>query len=537
MEILLTMKDKFNYIVDFPTELKDWKYDIEKIALEEGLSFFDTIFEMVDWDSLYQIAGRGGFPERYPHWSFGQDYDHMSKQHSFGVMKISEMVINTDPCYAYLMTSNSLADQKMVIAHVYGHADFFLNNMWFSKTDRKMLDTMGNHSKIVNMYVDRYGEESVESFLDICLSIDSLVDKHSIFIQRKSTPVRKMASPLDEKIENIDDAIDIFDIDPEKQYMDEFINKKEDIEKLRKEARDDKKEEDERDKGLPEKDILLLLINRAPMKHWQRHILSLLREESYYFAPQAMTKIMNEGWASYWHEHIMTKRRILCDDELIEYAEQHAGTMGSSKQLNPYKLGLEIFKDIEDRWNKGKFGKEWEDCENLQELENWDKKVGKGREKIFDVRRTHNDVEFIDEFFTKELCEKLQLYNYDKRDLPGNIGKVYILTDREFAKIKQRLLFSLSNHGLPAITATETDFQGNGTLKLVHSTESDYVFEEGEAKEVVKNIQALWKKPVQLELTNKNGKYTYTNRGAQTTVSKSRIEPKPSDIYDTYEFE
>jgi stage V sporulation protein R len=520
------MKDKFNLVKSFPAELKEWKYKIEKIAEEEGLTYFDIIFEMVDWDALYQIAARGGFPERFPHWTFGQEYDHMYKQHKFGVMRISEMVINTDPVYAYLMTSNDLIDQKMVIAHVYGHADFFKNNMWFNKTDRKMLSTMGNHSKIIKRYIDKYGAQEVEDFIDICFSIDTLIDRHSIFINRDLN--EKDGKIIDNKKEDgDDDGALIFDVDPERFYMNDFLNPTKKLDKEREDHKKKIKEEEESDKDLPEKDLLKFLIKRAPLKPWQKHILSLIREEAYYFAPQGMTKIMNEGWASYWHSHILSKRQICDDSEIVQFATHHAGTMGSSGNLNPYKLGLEIFLDIEERWNKGRFGKEWEECDDLDTKENWDKELGLGREKIFEVRKLYSDIGFIDEFFTKELCEKLKLFNYDKREVSeyGNSksDKILVLTDREFDKIKQRLLFSLSNHGLPALSITNADAEGRGMLLLEHSTDTDYIFNVDDAKLVCKNIRRLWKKPVKIELVNSKEKYIYNNSGGDTAMTTGSL--------------
>ncbi len=111
---------------------------------------------------------------------------------------------------------------------------------------------------------------------------------------------------------------------------------------------------------------MLFLIENAPLEDWQRDILSMIREEAYYFAPQAQTKIMNEGWATYWHAKIMTER-ALTDAEVIDFADHHSGTVAMHPgQINPYKLGFELWKDIEDRWNKGKFGKEYDECDDWQ---------------------------------------------------------------------------------------------------------------------------------------------------------------------------
>jgi hypothetical protein len=129
-----------------PKELADWKEKIRDRAKQVGLDFFDVVYEMVDYREINELASLGGFPQRYPHWRFGMEYDRLSKSYAYGMSKIYEMVINTDPCYAYLLSSNSLIEHKLVMAHVYGHSDFFKNNVYFSHTNRRMLDQMANHS-------------------------------------------------------------------------------------------------------------------------------------------------------------------------------------------------------------------------------------------------------------------------------------------------------------------------------------------------------------------------------------------------------
>ena len=136
----------------------------------------------------------------------------------------------------------------------------------------------------------------------------------------------------------------------------------------------------------------------------------MLRDEAYYFAPQAQTKIMNEGWASYWHSTIMT-RKGLDSSDIVNYCDHHSGTMASARgQLNPYKLGVELFRDIEDRWNKGRFGADYEQCDNLLEKQQWNTETGLGRQKIFEVRRIYNDLTFIDSFLTLDFADSISSF-------------------------------------------------------------------------------------------------------------------------------
>ena len=190
---------------------------IEELAADYGLDFFPVIFEMVDWDTMNQLAAYGGFPVRYPHWRFGMEYDQLSKGYRYGLQKIYEMVINTDPCYAYLMKSNPMVDQKLVMAHVYAHCDFFKNNYYFSHTNRKMIDEMANHAIRIRRYIDQYGLETVENFLDVCLSLDNLIDFRSPYIKRKEAMEDDGTQKSVRKLKS-------------KRYMERYINPPEFIE-------------------------------------------------------------------------------------------------------------------------------------------------------------------------------------------------------------------------------------------------------------------------------------------------------------------
>src|SRR5262245_26572894 len=205
-------------------ELQRIKDEIKGYAIEYGLDFFETFFELLDFDELNEVASYGGFPTRYPHWRFGMEYEELSKGYQYGLQKIYELVINNDPCYAYLMACNALVDQKLVIAHVYGHSDFFKNNMWFGQTDRKMMDRLANHGVKIRRFVEKHGFEKVESFLDVALSLENLIDIHAPFIRRRPE-VRsgddREADPVEVKKFR------------SKDYMDSFINPKDFMEEQR----------------------------------------------------------------------------------------------------------------------------------------------------------------------------------------------------------------------------------------------------------------------------------------------------------------
>jgi stage V sporulation protein R len=196
----------------------------------------------------------------------------------------------------------------------------------------------------------------------------------------------------------------------------------------------------------------------------------------------------------------MTQRALL-PDELIDYASNHAGTMATSPaQLNPYKLGLELLRDIEDRWNRGAFGPEYEQCEDLAARDNWDLGLGLGREKLFEVRRIFNDVGFIDTFLTEDFARRHKLFAFDYNSRSNR----YEISSREFQDIKRRLLFQLTHFGQPIIEVVDSNHANRRELYLVHRHEG-IDLDVPYAEETLKNLHTIWGRPVLLE-TSLDGK-------------------------------
>jgi len=468
-------------------ELLRIRDEIHQYAIEFGLDFYPVFFEVCDYDTINILAAQGGFPSRYPHWRFGMDYDQLSKGYAYGLQKIYEMVINTNPCYAYLLNANHLVDQKIVMAHVYGHADFFKNNAWFATTDRNMMSVMANHGTKIRRYMERFGQNRVEEFIDKVLSIENLIDTGMLFEteELKRQRVEREKNALDEIAKSEDER---------SQALKSFMRTKDRGQKENKV----KVEEDSTNQIIDRKinfprDIMYFLLTHAPLEEWEADILGILRDESYYFLPQRLTKIMNEGWASYWHSHIMTTRALKAS-EIIDYADHHAGVMAMSRQnINPYKIGIELYRDIEYRWNTGKFGKEYNECDDMVLKSKWNKDLNLGRAKIFDVRKSHNDVSFIDEFFTQDFCERQQLFTYKFNPRTGRNE----IESKDFMTIKTKLLDSLSNFGSPVIEVESSNYQNRGELLLKHihrGVDLDF----GYASDTLRNLYSLWKRPVNI---------------------------------------
>lgn len=471
-------------------ELAKIQRQVEDLSAQYGLDTFPVVFEVVSANDLNAIAAYGGFPTRYPHWRFGQEYNQLKKGYDYGLQKIYELVINNDPCYAYLLASNQMTDQKLVMAHVYGHCDFFKNNAYFAHTDRHMIDKMGNHASRIKGIMERHGVDEVEAFIDCCLSLEDLVDIHAAGIKRgPERPVQRIgASEEDPPL-----VPARFD---SKGYMDAWINPAEVIASELKVREAQQKKGEGKFPERPVRDVLQFLIEHAPLKAWQQEVMSIVREEALYFAPQGQTKIMNEGWATYWHSTMMT-RHLADASEIVCFCDHHSGTVATqNKRLNPYKLGLELFRDIERRWNTGKFGIEYDQCDDWAERKNWFKDTGLGRQKIFDVRRIHNDVTFLDEFLTPEFCldQKLFSFAYNKDD------EQFEIESREFKQIKRQLLSSLENLGRPVIDVIDSNHANRNELVLQHrysgaELKTDY------AQGALENLYRIWTRPVHIETT------------------------------------
>jgi len=374
-----------------------------------------------------------------------------------------------------------------------------------------MLDQMANHATVVRRIQERHGHEQVERFIDLCLSIDNLIDIHSLHIRRTQAPVSEQELE-DAELKNHPGKLRV-----DQSYMDKFINPPEFIEAQRQK----KAEELAALKHFPEEpttDVVSFLIDHAPLQRWQLQILRIIRDEAYYFAPQGQTKIMNEGWASYWHTKLMTQH-ILTDAEVIDFADHNAGTMAMQPgQLNPYKLGLELWRHIEERWNKGRFGREWMDCEDPRERDKWDRGTAAGKDKIFQVSKTHNDITFIDEFLTADFCRDQGFFTtkYDKR------SERWVLDSREFRDIKEQLLNMVATRGTPRVRIVDGNGLNRGELVLEHQHDGLDI-QLNWAGQVLGNLAQIWGRPVHLHTVVEDKGLTLTHDGSELTKKRRKV--------------
>ncbi|WP_258360194.1 SpoVR family protein [Moorella sulfitireducens (nom. illeg.)] len=438
-----------------------------------GLDFFPMRFELVPADVIYAF-GAYGMPTRFTHWTFGKHFYKMKLQYDFNLNRIYEMVINSDPCYAFLLEGNDLIQNKLVIAHVFAHSDFFKNNIHFAPTSRHMVETMAVHAAKIREYEFKYGHREVEIFLDAALSIQEHIEPPAIFPAREegrekdTAPTRPPETPYD----------DLWALDGK--------------------TKEPSKERTRRIPPRPTKDMLAFIMEHSPeLEDWQRDILAIVREEMRYFWPQMETKIINEGWATYWHTRIM-RELDLSATETIEFAHLHASvTQPGKMQINPYYVGSKIFEDIERRW----------DNPSREERECYGRRGGEGRAKIFEVRSCENDISFLRNYLTRELVEELDLFLYQK------VGSEWVVVEKDWEKVRDGLVGRLTNCGFPYIVVTDGDYQRRGELYLKHCYE-DLELDVPYLEKTLPYVYLLWGRPVHLEtvIDGKTAVFSYDGK-------------------------
>ena len=458
---------------------------------DHGLDPFPLVIEEYSADEIVELAAYGGFPVRYPHFSFGQQYEQLHHQYHSGMGKIYEMVVNTDPTYMYLQRNNPIVDNLTVVAHALAHSDFFKNNICFKYTNRNMMNIMANHGQKIRKYMDLHGRAKVLDFLDACLSIDDLIDPSLMWRDSKIKQPSKYNfedMPEPEKVGRI----------KSKPYMEHIVNPDEFINKQREADLAEKEKTRNKFPLERERDVMLMILKYIPMEPWKQNILSMIRDEALYYQPQIATKVMNEGWASFWDSYIMTTCGFAGDDGIFNYAKHHAGVLGGKYNLsNPYKLGNALFNSIKERWDKGQFGRDWEMCDDLVEKKNWDKKLNLGMEKIYEVREMYNDVTFINEFFTQDFCDKYKFFEYEL--IPGT--DEYAIVSRDYKPIKEKLIKKYINGGRPVIYLEDLKYRKTDIL-LSHDFEGQSL----DVKYVKRTLEMLYRvvqRPVHIKTKKK----------------------------------
>lgn len=433
-------------------ELEQWNEKIETYAREMGFDFYPQEFEICSYEEMLGYEAYTGMPSHYPHWSFGKAFDRLHTFYRYNLSGLPyEMVINSNPCLAYLMRDNTLLLQILTIAHVYGHNDFFKNNRLFKSTRAETtIEGFKNHAERIRNYIQdpSIGYAKVERVLDAAHSLRYQVNR-AISLKKLTVEETK------------------------KRLLDEYHHKtRADIFGCPTEAVDPPNFN--RIPLEPEEDIMGFIIEYSRLDEWEKEIIRIVRSESEYFLPQIETKILNEGWASFWHYRILQKLDLPQDLHLEFLKRHHQVIRPILGGLNPYYLGFLILNDLETRF---------------------------GSRKIFEAREIESDRSFIRRYLTRELCNELHLFEYFQNEEEGIISEV--ADEDGWESIRDTLCQNIGISSIPVIKVKEMSSR-DGSLLLEHEYDGREL-ELGHTGETLKYLAELWERPVKL-ITRFKGK-------------------------------
>lgn len=421
-------------------DLESWDEKICEIARGHGLDWYPIAYETCDYREMIGHMSYHGMPSHYAHWSYGKTFERTHFMYNAGAEGLPyELIINSDPSIAYLMLENPLYLQILIMAHCVGHSDFFKNNRTFKDTDADTVTMrFRNASKRIKGYIEdpSIGIEAVESVIDACHSFNYQTDRRGR-TRLSEVELRKKYSELTRN--------------DKKGVWKDFNLDRVPLE--------------------PEYDVLgFILENNLRLTDWQRDIISVIHDESLYFWPQIRTKVMNEGWASFWHYRILHDLE-LSDENHLPFLKTHNAVLRPwGLKINPYHLGFEIFKDIEKRF---------------------------GIEECFLARETCNDENFIMQYLTEEKARELNLFTFSPKGKKNPDWTVDDIIDGEdsWKDVRAALLQSVAGNMIPTIYVDQ--MKKDNTLCLRHEhdgrdLELDY------ADKCVKLLKNIWHGPIKL---------------------------------------
>ncbi len=638
-------------------ELDEPAAEARNLAERLGLDPYPVRYWVVDHDQMNELIAYGGFQRRYPHWRWGMNYERQRKKDRHGLGKAFEIVNNDDPAHAFLQESNTIADQKAVITHVEAHADFFANNRWFGLyADRG--EGGPNAAARLERNADRIAaimkqpdvdRDEVEHLIDAVTSLEDTIDQHNPVDAARSTSEPGIAEDVngsgDDPLAEVEARIEELGLSDEVRrdvFDDEWL-----------EERGDGVEPED-----PRPDVLAFLrdhgkrydeesgkaLDREP---WETTVIDAVREEAYYFAGQKSTKVMNEGWATYWESVMMGGEGFAGPDEFLTYADHMSRVLGSPG-LNPYKLGFELWTHVElqaarrdvidkllrvegitpenfhaevdleavadalqphpaiagagpatldelselaaaddprvdaenvDRALSVRDDADTEDGPDIEQhpwklltreglaerhyvlsrrehrgaLRNVSRETlterarymfevdryatveaalddvdrAAGWDRMYEVRESHNDVTFIDEFLTDEFVREGNYFTYEY----SQASEDYRVASVDADDVRQKLLLRFTNFGKPTIVVLDGNFRNRGELLLGHRY-NGVALDEESAKETLKRVFELWGRPVNLATI----RVEYTEEEIRRAKRRGR-EPEGTEIGVRFQYD
>jgi spore cortex formation protein SpoVR/YcgB (stage V sporulation) len=476
----------------------DWTFDllgkyeaeIDRVAKSYGLDAYPNQIEIITAEQMMDAYASVGMPINYTHWSYGKKFIQSEQNYKRGQMGLAyEIVINSDPCIAYLMEENTMTMQALVIAHAcYGHNSFFKNNYLFDTwTDASsIVDYLVFAKNYVSECENKYGVSEVETILDSCHALMNYgVDRYK----------RPQKISLEEERERQKER---------ESYLQSQVN---DMWRTLPEQNKSKTDAEYRFPQEPQENILYFIEKNAPhLESWQRELVRIVRKISQYFYPQKQTQVMNEGWACFWHYHILQHlydEGRVSDRFIMEFLHSHTSVVAQPDYnspyysgINPYALGFNMFMDIkrictdptdEDReWLPDIAGSDW-------------------LETVHFAMKNFKDESFISQFMSPKIIRDFKFFAVEDKEKDDRLTVTAIHDQQGYQAIREKLSaqYNLSNLE-PNIQVHSVDSKGDRSLTLRYTPQNDIPLDNSYT-EVLKHLHRLWGFTVKLESISEKG--------------------------------
>ena len=486
------------------SETSDWTFEliekyhseIERIAKNFGLSTYPVQLEIITAEQMMDAYSSVGMPVGYSHWTFGKEFVNTEKNYKRGQMGLAyEIVINSDPCIAYLMEENSMPMQALVIAHAaYGHNSFFKNNYLF--TTWTSADSIIDYLLFAKNYISecetRYGEEAVENILDSCHALKNYgVDRYKrppkLSLQEEQNKQKDREEYLQSQINELWRTI------PEK-------------------AEPETDEKMFRYPSEPQENILYFIEKHAPLlEPWQREIVRIVRKIAQYFYPQRQTQVMNEGWATFWHYTILNQlydEGLCTDGFMMEFLQSHTNVVSQPSfdspyysGINPYALGFNMMTDIRRI------------CENpTSEDREWFPDIADSDwlTSMDFAMRNFKDESFIGQYLSPKLIRDFKMFAITDDDKNRQIEVSAIHNNNGYQDVRSILSeqYNLGSNE-PNIQVHSVDVKGDRSLTLQHTQHLRRPLDKS-AYEVIKHVARLWGFDVKIQSVDEKDKIVKT---------------------------
>ncbi len=477
--------------------IESYDREIARVAAEYGLDTYPNQTELITAEQMMDAYASVGMPVYYHHWTFGKHFLSTEKRYRRGHMGLAyEIVINSNPCIAYLMEENTMTMQALVVAHAcYGHNSFFKGNYLFRTWTNA--DSIIDYMLFARNYVaeceERYGESKVEELLDSCHTLMNVgVDRYKR--PAKLSLAKEMARQKEREEYQQSQVNDLWRTLPLREAKEERV-------------------EEKRFPPEPQENLLYFIEKNAPLlEPWQREIVRIVRKVAQYFYPQRQTQVMNEGWACFWHYTIINTlydQGLLSDTFMLEFLQHHTNVVYQPPYnspyyngINPYALGFAMWTDIKRM------------CEApTDEDRDWFPEIaGSDWRQTFDfAMRNFKDESFVAQYLSPKLMRDLKLFSVLDDDRNSKLRISAIHDEQGYRKVRQMLSdqYNLGSRE-PNIQVWNVDLRGDRTLTVRHNQYQRRPLHDT-LDEVMKHLARLWGFTVKMEMADEDGEIELTH--------------------------